>query len=144
MFPCSARDKRPLTPQGFHDATTDAAQLAEWAERHPGCLWATFYFLWAARLEPSRERLETLVSEAQALVNTYLDGAGIFAWQERRGGGGYEALTIPASAHVTDLDDVLHRIATVIRSEAPTGEPPPPEQPAERAVPPEQLPDDAA
>jgi hypothetical protein len=103
-----------------------------------------FYFLWAARLEPSREHLETLVSEAQALVNTYLDGAGIFAWQERRGGGGYEALTLPASAQVTDLDDVLHRIATIIRQEAPTGEPPPPEEPAERAVQPERLPDDAA
>jgi hypothetical protein len=41
LFPCSARDKRPLTPQGFRDATTDAHQLAQWAKRHPGCLWAT-------------------------------------------------------------------------------------------------------
>jgi hypothetical protein len=103
-----------------------------------------FYFLWAARLEPSRERLETLVSEAQALVNTYLDGAGIFAWQEKRGGGGYEALAVPASAQVTDLDDVLHRIATIIRQAAPTGEPPPPEQASEPAVRPDQLPDDTA
>jgi hypothetical protein len=36
LFPCSVHDKGSLTPQGFHDATTDAAQLAEWAERHRG------------------------------------------------------------------------------------------------------------
>jgi bifunctional DNA primase/polymerase-like protein/AAA domain-containing protein/primase-like protein len=41
IFPCSPRDKRPLTPNGFHDATTDADTIRAWAEKHPGCLWGT-------------------------------------------------------------------------------------------------------
>ena len=36
-FPCSA-DKRPMSPRGFRDATTDPAALRELWRRHPGPL----------------------------------------------------------------------------------------------------------
>jgi hypothetical protein len=39
VFPVS-RSKRPLTPNGFKDATTDAAQILRWAKKHHGCGWA--------------------------------------------------------------------------------------------------------
>lgn len=37
VFPC-APDKRPLTPHGFQDATTDATTIREWWRRWPGAL----------------------------------------------------------------------------------------------------------
>ncbi len=33
MFPCRPRSKKPATPQGFHDATTDAERVQEWWAR---------------------------------------------------------------------------------------------------------------
>lgn len=30
VFPCSTVDKRPLTPHGFKDATTDEQQIRRW------------------------------------------------------------------------------------------------------------------
>lgn len=97
------------------------------------------YFLWAARLRTGEESnkpadsIHKMAGEAQALINTYLDGAGIFAWQ-RSDSGGYEVVPLPASARVTDLDDVLHRIAAEIRGLATAGTPPPPVVPPSRAV----------
>ena len=35
VFPCVPDGKKPLTEHGFHDATTDAAQLTEWFARWP-------------------------------------------------------------------------------------------------------------
>jgi len=61
------------------------------------------YFLWAARLRPEKDSLVRMVAEAQALVNTYLDGAGIFGWEENRAGDGYVPIALPASAQVTEL-----------------------------------------
>jgi hypothetical protein len=98
------------------------------------------YLLWAARPNTPKDKVETLVAEAQALVNTYLDGAGVFAWQEADGTG-YEPVQLAHSATVTSLDDVLHRVATIIKQEAgPDGAPPPAEQPPSQAVPTGQLP----
>lgn len=37
--PVAAVDKTPLTTHGFHDRTTNAHQIEEWAGRWPGCLW---------------------------------------------------------------------------------------------------------
>jgi hypothetical protein len=38
IFPCSAADKKPLTPHGFEDATTDQEQIREWWEQVPDAL----------------------------------------------------------------------------------------------------------
>lgn len=101
------------------------------------------YFLWAARLrtgQPSgNDSVQKMVEEAQALINTYLDGAGIFAWQVSDDETGYVAVPLPSSARVTGLDDVLYQIASEIGRLAPTGVPPEPVVPAERAVRPEDL-----
>jgi hypothetical protein len=97
------------------------------------------YFLWAARLRPN-DRLPRMVEEAQALVNTYLDGAGIFAWQETSDGTAYEGVPLPHSAQVTALDDVLHRIAAEINQLAGTDKKAPaPVTPETRAVQPEKI-----
>lgn len=102
------------------------------------------YFLWGARLRLAGESdkppdtIDKMAAEARALIDTYMDGAGIFAW--RRGdGGGYEAVPLPSAARVTDLDDVLYRIASEIKELAPTGAPPPPVVPEKKAVEPEEL-----
>jgi len=98
------------------------------------------YFLWAARLRPEKDSLVRMVAEAQALVNTYLDGAGIFGWQENKTGDGYVPLALPASAQVTELDDVLHRIASEInRFTGGDHQPPEPVTPDKRAVEVEKL-----
>ncbi|MGH3053669.1 MAG: hypothetical protein ACRDL7_01665 [Gaiellaceae bacterium] len=99
------------------------------------------YFLWAARLHPTTDRIEKMVEEAQALVNTYLDGAGIFAWKQAKTGTGYESVPLPHSAQVTALDDVLHRIAAEINRQAPQAgtQIPPPVVPKTRAVEPGSL-----
>lgn len=105
-----------------------------WREKQP----PKTYFLWAARLRTtgkSPEEIGRLIAEAQALVNTYLDGAGIFAWRVNAAEDGYESIALPASAQVTDLDDVLYRIASEIRQLiGPSGEPPKPEKPKVQAV----------
>jgi len=35
VFPCQRRGKKPLTPNGFKDATTDATRIAEWWGKWP-------------------------------------------------------------------------------------------------------------
>jgi hypothetical protein len=90
------------------------------------------FFLWAARLRP-RDDLNRMVQEAQVLVKTYLEGAGIIAWVERD--NGYEMVPIPATDRVSSVDDVLYRIATEITTIAEPGHaPPPPQLPSQRAV----------
>jgi len=39
IFPCNGK-KRPLTPNGCYDATTDEQQIKSWAKHYPGALWA--------------------------------------------------------------------------------------------------------
>jgi len=93
------------------------------------------YFLWAARLEPGKDRIEALVREARALIDTYLDGAGLFAWRLAPGGDGYEHVVLAEGERVTSLDDVLYRIASEIESLLDDkGRPPPPVRPARLAV----------
>jgi hypothetical protein len=74
-----------------------------------------------------------MVQEAQALVKTYLEGAGIVAWRED--GHGYTPIVIPPADRVSTVDDVLYRIATEIGEIAPEGQTPPaPELPPVRAI----------
>lgn len=101
------------------------------------------YFLWAARLEPGKDRVGALMREARALTETYLDGAGIFAWRPHEARDGYEAVPFPVSERVTTLDDVLYRIASEInRLVDDDGRPPPPFRPTDRAVDLKDLPKD--
>jgi hypothetical protein len=103
------------------------------------------FFLWGARVERSAKTQKTadtlrkMSDEVQALVDTYLDGAGVFAWQENAQGTGYEPLPLPGLTKARDLDNVLNRIATEIEQlrEAAGGEAPPPELPPARAVDPQ-------
>lgn len=114
--------------------TTPIGHWAVWRENEP----PKTYFLWAARLrvETKRpERIHRLVDEARALVDTYLDGAGIVCWRLADSGASYTMVPLPANAVVTSLDDVLYRIQSEIaRRVGPNGEPPAPVIPVERAV----------
>jgi len=77
------------------------------------------YFLWAARLDPSkRDSVDRMADGAQSAVNTYLDGAGVFAWRENPAGTSYEAVPVPPRSRISDLDDVLYRIASEIQKAA--------------------------
>lgn len=89
------------------------------------------YFLWAARLraEGRTDSMDTLLKEAQVLIHTYVEGAGLLAWRTKPGGGGYEIVRVPEESRVTSLDDVLYRVASEINALAPRGTPPPPHVP---------------
>jgi len=101
------------------------------------------YFLWAARLEPGKDRIETLIREARALIDTYLDGAGLFAWRPNKKGDGYEHVPLPKGERVTSLDDVLYSIADEIESLVDAeGKPPPPVKPKKQTVSFQQLADE--
>lgn len=90
------------------------------------------YFLWAARMTP-RDSLTRMISEAQALVKTYLDGAGLFAWREVD--GHYEAVAFPDDERVSRVDDVLYLIASKIQDMAgPQKQEPPPRRAIEELV----------
>lgn len=98
------------------------------------------YFLWAARLDPSKDKIASLVRESRILIDTYLDGAGLFAWQVSESGDGYETVPLPSGERVTSLDDVLYSISSEIESLVDErGEPPPPVEPGKRAVRPDEL-----
>jgi len=40
IFPCAPGTKDPATPRGWHDASNDPAQIAEWARVNPDFNWA--------------------------------------------------------------------------------------------------------
>jgi hypothetical protein len=102
-----------------------------WRRREP----PKAYFLWAARLELGKDRIDSLVREARALVDTYLDGAGLFAWTHASAGGGYRQVELPEGERVTSLDDVLYRISSEIESLSDDeGKPPAPVRPSSFAV----------
>jgi len=86
------------------------------------------FFLWAARLDPTKgDKVDRMADEAQSVVNTYLDGAGVFAWRENKERTGYEPVAVPTRSRISDLDDVLYRIASEIHKVAGRdGEAPPP------------------
>ena len=108
----------------------------EWRiDQEPLC-----YFLWGARMT-ANDKIDKMVKEVQALTKTYLDGAGVFAWREKPGGG-YEAVNVAIgnpSDRVSTIDDMLQRIGARIGKMAPTGAPPPPIAPSSRPVDPKSL-----
>jgi hypothetical protein len=117
-------------------STTEIDHWDEWrVDQMPLC-----YFLWGARLTPW-DSIDRMVREVQALVNTYLDGAGLFAWRENDSGSGYEPVRIRTPAdRVSTVDDMLRRIATRVKHLAPEGMPPEPvPPPASRPVDPQRL-----
>jgi hypothetical protein len=101
------------------------------------------FLLWGARLTPGRDSPDRMVKEVAAIVSTYLDGAGVFAWQEKGDGSGYEAVTLPAMPTVEGIDDALWRIESEIKNSVSSGalqEEPEPSAPMD----PDQLADDSA
>lgn len=67
------------------------------------------FVLWAARLRP-QDKVEKMVHETGALLNTYMDGAGIFAWREPPSGGSYVPVALPSGSRVESIDEALWRI----------------------------------
>lgn len=91
------------------------------------------YFLWGARLRQG-DSIDPLLEESRRLIDTYLDGAGVFAWKANGSGDMYEAVPVPRAARVTTLDDVLHRIESEIKLlVTPAGQAPGPQVPETRS-----------
>lgn len=93
------------------------------------------YFLWCARMNGTSDKLPKMVNEVRALTETYLDGAGIFAYRAKESADGYEIVPLGQVDRAVQLDDVIQRIANEINSlELPGGGVPPPQIPAEETV----------
>jgi len=88
-------------------------QIGHWGAWRSTAAPRTF-MLWGARLRPE-DKVETMVKETNALLATYIDGAGIFAWQENDTATGYEPVELPAASTVETLDDALWRIESEIK-----------------------------
>jgi hypothetical protein len=127
------------------DRETVIEHWGAWRESSP----PKTYFLWAARLRRGRlktfkhkpdrlvdaDDIAALAREADALVKTYLDGAGLFAWRLDAKGTAYEPVPLATGERVTELDDVLYKIASQIKQFARAqGGPPAPVRPEVRAV----------
>jgi len=78
------------------------------------------FLLWGARLSP-RDNPDRMAREVAAIVSTYLDGAGVFAWREHEDEGGYETVELPAMPTVEDLDVALWRIESEITKAVASG-----------------------
>lgn len=74
------------------------------------------YSLWAARLSPD-DNVQKMIAEARTLTETYCDGVGIYAFQEKADSSGYQPTPLArgVSERVTSLDSVLELIAAQIR-----------------------------
>lgn len=85
------------------------------------------YFMWCARMEKPKDKLPKMIAELRALTETYLDGAGLFAYEPNKAGTGYQAVSLSQSDRVVDLSDLIHRVAEEIEDRAKEGLPPEPE-----------------
>ncbi|GAB3062894.1 MULTISPECIES: bifunctional DNA primase/polymerase [Micrococcales] len=73
VFPCVPGEKRPLTEQGFHDATTDLTQIEAWWSRWP---------------EANVALPTGPVSGVEVVdVDVHDSGSGYSAWERARDGG---------------------------------------------------------
>jgi len=86
------------------------------------------FLLWGVRPGPS-DTVKKIAAQAEALVKTYLDGAGVFVWEENAGGTGYRPVPLPSGYLVVELDDVLWQIESEIKANVQaTGAAPPIQQ----------------
>jgi hypothetical protein len=91
--------------------------IGHWHVWRKGALPKCFV-LWAARLSTD-DSIATMVKEAEAVVATYLDGAGLVAWRERRDRSGYRVVEHPGKTpglQVVELDDALWQIESEIKT----------------------------
>jgi hypothetical protein len=78
------------------------------------------FLLWGARLGP-KDNPNRMVKEVAAVVSTYLDGAGVFAWAENGEGSGYKVSALPSMPTVETIDDALWRIESEIKKAVASG-----------------------
>jgi hypothetical protein len=78
------------------------------------------FMLWGARLSP-KDQISRMVRETEALLRTYLDGAGVFAWRENEAGNGYAEVALPQGSSVETVDMALYRIESEIKKAISTG-----------------------
>lgn len=91
------------------DQTTKIGHWAVWRSKAA----PRAFMLWGARLRES-DSVERMIKETDALLATYLDGAGIFAWRQNPSGTGYEPVKLAADSVIEDLDTALWRIESEI------------------------------
>jgi putative DNA primase/helicase len=96
VFPCGL-DKKPLTPHGFKDATTDEGQIREWWERWPdasiGCPTGAGSGFWVLDIDlpegpAALEEMEDLFGALPPTREQRTGGGGrqqFFLWPEGRG-----------------------------------------------------------
>lgn len=94
--------------------------IGHWDVWRESALPKTF-LLWGARLSPDRDNPDRMVKEVAAIVSTYLDGAGVFAWQENASQSGYERVALPNMPAVETIDDALWRIESEIEQAVASG-----------------------
>jgi Bifunctional DNA primase/polymerase, N-terminal len=97
VFPCNPIDKKPLTPNGFKDATRDEAQILGWWQQYPNAMigapmgpasgvWAVDLDVDPARKIDGKATLDQLAAQRGALPPTWatITPRGgrhlIFAW----------------------------------------------------------------
>jgi hypothetical protein len=78
------------------------------------------FMLWGARLRP-QDKIENMARETEALLATYMDGAGIFAWREAPAGDGYVPTPLPRGSRVETIDEALWRIEEEIAAAVASG-----------------------
>jgi hypothetical protein len=84
------------------EQTEQIGHWGNWRKRaDPKC-----FMLWGARLR-ANDSIDKMAREADALLKTYLDGAGIFAWTVADNGSGYVPVAFPEHATVETIDNVL-------------------------------------
>jgi bifunctional DNA primase/polymerase-like protein len=83
VFPCNPIDKKPLTANGFKDATRDEAQILAWWQQYPNAMigaptgpasnmWAIDLDLDPAKKIDGRATLDQLIAQHTALPSTWV------------------------------------------------------------------------
>lgn len=91
---------------------SQAEKIGHWDVWRQSALPRTF-MLWAALLRDT-DSPDKMVRETSAIVATYLDGAGIFAYRRRLDEMGYEEVSLVLTPGVETIDVALYRIESEI------------------------------